>query len=257
MSQAKNLNDPTVSIVTTVGSGDYLLLEDPSNAKVKKILLSHLKAAILNGMDLGAMYEGVFIVNHQNSDNYPRAWRPEQWTAQQNAGEVAEGVLLIEGGRQLLIAPTDAGDSGLYWASANIAGGGYTTSDRLLAQQDFAGKANTAAQILHAECQGATYAPGFCAQYARLNANNQGMSAGKWWLPSLGELFMMFANLKKINYALSLITGATQIPEAYHWSSTEGSATGAWGLNFGGGYQDGNGKSPIRGRVRPVSAFIV
>ena len=256
MSDAKNLNDSSVSPITTV-NGEYLLLVDPSNATVKKITLANFKASLLNGMDLSAMYEGVFIVNHQNSDNYPRAWRPDQWPAQQNAGEVAEGVLIIEGGRQLLIAPTDAGDSGLYWASENISGGGYTTSDRLLAQQDFAGKANTAAQITHAQCQGATYAPGFCAQYSRLNANNQGMTAGKWWLPSLGELFMIFANLKKINYALSLITGATQIPETWHWSSTEYSATYAWILNFYNGSQDYNYKSAGGCRVRPVSAFIV
>lgn len=254
MSDAKNLNDPSVSPITTI-SGEYVLMVDPSNAKVKKITLANFKAALLNGMNLNAMYEGVFIIHHRNSDNLLLAWRPDQWPAQQTAGEIAEGVLLIEGGRQLVIAPTDAGDNGLYWASENIAGGGYTTSDRLLAQQDFAGKANTAAQILHAQCQGATYAPGFCAQYARVNSNSQGMTAGKWWLPSLGELYMIFANRNKINYALSLITGATQIPEAYHWSSTEYSATGAWGLNFGNGNQGTNGKSPYRYRVRPVSAF--
>lgn len=255
MSDAKNLNDPSVSPITTV-NGEYLLLVDPSNAKVKKITLANFKAALLNGMDLGAMYEGVFIMCHRNQDNLPLLWRPDQWTAQQTAGEVADGVAVIEGGRILVVAPTDAGDNGLYWASENISGGGYTTSDRLLAQQDFAGKANTAAQITHAQCQGATYAPGFCAQYARVNANSQGLTAGKWWLPSLGELFMMFANLKKINYALSLITGATQIPEAWHWSSTEYSATYAWTLSFTNGYQNYRNKSTNRIRVRPVSAFI-
>lgn len=254
MADAKNLNDSSITTVTTV-NGEVILLEDPSNAKVKKITLANFKAALLNGMDLGAMYEGVFIIHHRNSDNALLAWRPDQWTAQQNAGEIAEGVLLIEGGRQLVIAPTDAGDSGLYWASENIAGGGYTTTARLSAQQDFAGNTNTAAQITHAQCQGATYAPGFCAQYARVNANSQGMTAGKWWLPSLGELFMMFANRNKINYALSLITGATQIPEAWHWSSTEYSATNAWILYFGNDYQNGNSKSTNRYRVRPVSAF--
>lgn len=253
MSQAKKLNDPSVPPVTSI-SGEYVILAD-ANGQTKRITLANFKNAILGGMNLNAMYEGVFIIHHRNSDNLLLAWRPDQWTAQQNAGETAEGVLLIEGGRQLVIAPTDAGDSGLYWASANIAGGGYTTSNRLLAQQDFAGKENTAAQILHAECQGATYAPGFCAQYARVNANNQGMTAGKWWLPSMGELFMMFANRNKINYALSLITGATQIPEAYHWSSTEYSATYAWYLFFGTGTQDYNIKSAGRYRVRPVSAF--
>jgi len=67
---------------------------------------------------------------------------------------------------------------------------------------------------------------------------------------------MIFANLTKINYALSLITGATQIPEAYHWTSTEYSSTYAWGLNLSYGYMDYFAKASYRLRVRAVSAFI-
>lgn len=256
MSEAKKLNDSSVTPVTSVASNEYFIITD-ANGKTKKILLANLKTALLGGMDFNAMYEGVFIMTHRKSDNYPIAYRPEQWTAQQNAGEVADGVLLIEGGKQLVIAPTECDSSGLLWASANVSGGGYTTSDRVNSAQDFAGKANTAAQILHAECQGVAYAPGFCAAYSRTNANGYGLTAGKWWLPSLGELFMMFANMKKINYALSLINGATQLAETAYWSSTETSAAYAWFLNFSNGYQGtGSGKSANRYRVRPVSAFI-
>ncbi len=255
MATAKKLNDSSVTVVSSIASNEYLILTD-ANGKTKKILLSNLKTALLGGMDFNAMYEGVFIMTHRKSDNYPIAYRPDQWTAQQTAGEIADGVLLIEGGRQLVIAPTECDSGGLYWASSNISGGGVTTSDRVTVQQDFAGKTNTAAQILHTECQGESYAPGFCAAYARANANGYGLTAGKWWLPSLGELFLMWANFHKINYALSLITGATQLPAAAHWSSTEYSASNAWNLIFSNGNQGNNNKSTNRLRVRPVSAFI-
>lgn len=246
-------NSKSFPTVTTVGAETVLLTD--SNGLWKKISLANLKTAL--GIDnQAAMYDGIFIISHRKSDDYPVAWRPEQWTAQQNAGEIANGVLLIEGGRQLVIAPTEGDSAGMYWSSSNAAGGAYTTSDRLLAQQDFAGKANTAAILAKFPSDGESYAPKFCATYSRLNGNGSGMPAGSWWLPSLGELFMMFANLKKINYALSLITGATQIPETYHWSSTENSANYAWILNFNNGRQTTGYKSASRYRVRPVSAFI-
>ena len=57
---------------------------------------------------------------------------------------------------------------------------------------------------------------------------NISLTAGKWWLPSLGEMFMIYANMTKINYALSLITGATQLVEDWYWTSTENSGTSAW-----------------------------
>lgn len=84
------------------------------------------------------------------------------------------------------------------------------------------------------------------------------MTAGKWWLPSLGEMFMIYANMAKINYALSLITGATQLVEDWYWTSTEFSATYAWFLGL---YDGGTGywgtKASGTSRVRAVSAFIV
>ena len=97
---------------------------------------------------------------------------------------------------------------------------------------------------------------GFCASYERVNANGQGLTAGKWWLPSLGELMMIYANMRKINYALSLINGATQLAETWYWSSTEYSATYAWILFLFDGYAGGYTKATYQGRVRPVSAFL-
>ena len=77
-----------------------------------------------------------------------------------------------------------------------------------------------------------------------------------WWLPSLGELFCIYANMRKINYALSLINGATQLAETWYWSSTEYSAAHAWFLNLGNGNADGSTKASNKTGVRPVSAFL-
>ena len=122
---------------------------------------------------------------------------------------------------------------------------------------DWNGKANTAAQITHSEASGEGYAPGFCHAYSRVNANGNGMTAGKWWLPSLGEMMMIYANMTKINYALSLINGATQLVENWYWTSTEISAAGAWLLSlYDGRTFPWNPKGSGAHRVRAVSAFI-
>ena len=200
-----------------------------------------------------SLMDGVFIMFHRNSDDYPLMVKPDKWASYQSSGEIAEGVVVVEGGKILVVAPTE---TSLYWSSAAVSAGGKTTSDRLTALDDWTGKASTAAQITHAECSSASYAPGYCAQYSRVNANGKGLTAGRWWLPSLGELMMIYANMRKINYALSLIEGATQLGETWYWSSTEYSATYAWGLYLNYGRADGNVKAAGQGRVRAVSAFL-
>ena len=212
------------------------------------------KLAIPAGMDLPKVStDGVFILFHRKSDNYPLMTKTNSWAVYQNNGEIADGVAVVEGGKILVIAPTE---TSLCWSSAAVSGGGTTISNRLIALNDWAGKANTAAQITHAECQGVNYASGFCSQYSRANANGQGLTAGKWWLPSLGELMMMCANMHKINYALSLINGATPLAETWYWSSTEPHAVYAWRLYFNDGLSNYGNKAEGQGNVRPVSAFI-
>lgn len=204
-------------------------------------------------LPLKDIYDGVFIMFHRKSDDFPLAVKPDKWARHQNSGEIADGVLISEGGRNLVVAPTDAN---LYWSSAAVSGGGTTTSDRLTTLDDFNGKANTASQITHTECQGENYAPGFCSLYSRTNANGKGLTAGKWWLPSVGELMLIYSNMRKINHCLSLIAGATQIPESAHWPSTEFSSTYAWYLDFSSGVLSWGSKVSTQYRLRPVSAFI-
>ena len=235
-----------------MSTSQYIPLTDGSG-NVTKITLANLKASLLAGLNLNAMNDGVFIMFHRKSDNYPLAVRPDKWASYQNSGEIAEGVLVVEGGKMLVVAPTEAT---LYWSSAAVSAGGKTTSDRLTALDDWAGKTSTAAQITHNECKTESYAPGFCASYERVNANGQGLTAGKWWLPSLGELMMIYANMHKINYALSLINGATQLAETWYWSSTEYSAAHAWRLGLDLGIASNTTKATSQHRVRPVSAFL-
>ena len=211
------------------------------------------KGLLKAGIDLNAMYDGVFIMFHRKSDDYPLAVKPDKWASYQNNGEIAEGVMVVEGGKILVVAPTEAT---LYWSSAAVSAGGKTTTDRETALNDWTGKTSTAAQITHNECKTESYAPGFCASYSRTNANGKGLTAGRWWLPSLGELMMIYANMRKINYALSLINGATQLAETWYWSSTESSAAHAWSLFLDDGTAGSLTKAAYQFRGRPVSAFL-
>ena len=217
--------------------------------------------------DIGQLYDGVFIMFHRKSDDFPLAVRVSSWASYQNSGEVAEGVLLVEGGRHLVIAPTEGTDK--KWSSKPVSSsdtsgsvqisGVTTTGDRMTALNDFAGRANTTAIINGSTSSNVTnteaYAAGFCNKYARVNANGKGLTAGRWWLPSLAELAMIWANFDKINYALSKISGATQLQSTWYWSSTQSSAAGAWDLYLGAGSVSNYSKFG-QGRVRPVSAFL-
>lgn len=253
MATKKTKTLAAASTVSTVDTKQYIVLTD-ENGNVTKVSPSNLKAALLAGLDLNAMNDGVFIMFHRNSDNYPLAVKPHKWAGYQNSGEIAEGVMIVEGGKILVVAPTEAT---LTWSSAAVSAGGKTTTDRLTALDDWTGKASTAAQVKHSECNTSSYAPGFCNNYSRVNANGQGLTAGRWWLPSMGELMMIYANMRKINYALSLINGATQLAETWYWSSTESSTANAWYLNLnGGGANYWTTKATSQYRVRPVSAFL-
>lgn len=75
------------------------------------------------------------------------------------------------------------------------------------------------------------------------------------YIPSLGELYLIYLYKYEINEALSYVYGK-QIADDWYWSSTEYSAQTAWHLCFSGGLQNYSGKSSYQYRVRPVSAFI-
>lgn len=250
-----NLKDFTkVTSVTT----EFVILTDSTGA-AKQVSFANLKASLIPGGDLAAAYDNISIMYWGNSDNVLRQAKLDAWPALQAGGEIALGVVLYTGTKQLVIAPTQA-PAILNWSSSNKTVAGATlTSNRRTALNAWAGEADTAAIIGASATDFVTdtaeYAAGFCNLYSRANTAGSGLTAGKWWLPSLAELILIRANMGKINYALSLIIGADLLSTSYHWSSTQNSAYGAWRLYFSTGYVYSHFKSTNKNYVRPVSAL--
>ena len=254
--KTKKLSAQTTT--TTVATGEKFAKVD-ANGKVTLISLDSIRNAILTGISLDAIEDGVFIVFHEPANNHPKMVSPRKWPKWQNNGNIAEGVAIMEGGRILVVAPTESPVK-LSWSSAAVSSGGVSTGDRVIAMSDWDGKSNTASVIGRSSTTAITnadsYAPGFCHAYSKANANGKGLTAGKWWLPSLGEMLMVYANLLKINHALSLINGATLLG-GWYWTSTENGASRAWRIDCGdGGIYCWDDKSTTKGLVRPVSTFI-
>lgn len=217
-------------------------------------LVNKSTAAVIDTSGV-AITDGAFIMYHRKSDNQPVLASWKEWGALQTGGEIADGVLVIQGSKHLVIAPTD---TMLPWSS-KAASIGTLITDRVIAMADFDGKSKTQAIISSPALGGDNegFAPKYCSTYSRVNANGQGLSAGKWWLPSVGELMLILGNREKINKCLSVINGATQLNAGVHWSSTESSVPNAWALYLGNGslYTSTKVATPLR--VRSVSAFIV
>ena len=86
--------------------------------------------------------------------------------------------------------------------------------------------------------------------------NPQIKLADDWYIPSLGELYRIFINKKAINAALEFAKG-DKLQDRWYWTSTEISATNAWGLFLSDGNSNGwLAKASDADRVRAVSAFI-
>ncbi len=254
MSQEKVIDAAGLPLATGIDNSDAVVL-----ASGKRIQKAALSDAILGNINMNLIMDNVFIMYHRKSDNFPLIVKPHKWTALQNAGEIADGVVVVEGGKVLVVAPTEADSAGILWSSAPVSSENIT-SDRVTAMNDWNGKANTASIISKSTSAAVTntaaYAPGFCNLYSRVNANGKGLTAGKWWFPSVGEIMMIYANLTKINYCLSLISGATLLLGTWLWTSTDRNADNAWGLSLSDGYLDWRFKASYKAGVRPVSAFI-
>lgn len=75
------------------------------------------------------------------------------------------------------------------------------------------------------------------------------------YIPSLGELYFMLAHFTQINAALEAV-GGEPLRNDWYWSSTQYSATYAWGLYLDDGSAGNLAKAANQFRVRPVSAFL-
>ena len=78
----------------------------------------------------------------------------------------------------------------------------------------------------------------------------------KQYIPSLGQMYFILCHLKAVNEALAFVGGQPLEVDAWYWSSTSYSATGAWSLYLSNGNAYGITKATYQYRVRPVSAFF-
>jgi hypothetical protein len=75
-----------------------------------------------------------------------------------------------------------------------------------------------------------------------------------WYLPSIQELNMLWNNYYNVARALSQISGATQLTNAYYWSSSESYPSSAGSFSFTNGSTNGYYKISAS-YVRAVRAF--
>lgn len=249
---------------------------DGTNFRISK---SDLAKAIrndttgLSGAQSGnrALYDGCFIMFHNQSDGWPVAVPYASWTSYQNSGEEADGVLIVEGGHSLVVAPHE---KSCYWSSKTgevAADSSYNSAFRVKLLNQWDGMERTRkictqpSSPFYEECNNPItkdkYALGYCYNYTPHVASDggvkkKGLSAGKYWLPCVAELMMIYTHKYRINAGLALINGANQLSEQWYWSSNEINAENAWYLNLRNGTLNQYNKLGDTNKVRPVSAFI-
>lgn len=142
---------------------------------------------------------------------------------------------IVQGSHSVAIALQDVSEDEITLTSKKDDGKGRYIDSYMDAVQDWQGKKNTE----HLQAAG-------------LNPAIQ-LKDGEY-IPTLAELYLICLNRKAINAAMRFVGG--QELAGWYWSSTECSATTAWGLDLGGGYANSYAKAPSTPRVRPVSAFL-
>ena len=195
---------------------------------------------------------GVFVVVPYSSDSRPQFW-PADRALTPSIASAAIGAGIVEGGRTLIIAKDT---QSLKWANSGVSGGSGYITNREQAIADFTGRTRTAT-IVNTLGDNAPAAK-YCHEYypSSVASNDAYFGAGRWWLPSEGEVGMIWSHVRQINFVLNAI-GGTTIPVGASgslWSSTEHSASNAWYLNTSSAYFYYNGKTFAYG-ARPVTAY--
>ena len=153
------------------------------------------------------------------------------FTGQEVSAQGCTGIGVNFGGKSLILATEDISDKDIELTTQQ--GGTRFITDYHQAAEDMDGKAATddIRDIL-----------------------NMGISDDEY-IPSLGELYFMLAHFTQINAALEAV-GGEPLRNDWYWSSTQYSATDAWGLYLSDGNANLSTKATSQGRVRPVSAFL-
>lgn len=231
-----------------------------SNA-IKDNFLQIAKNDMVNLMNqnLTALGDGVFIGKAQH-ESWGTYMRMEEW----NRTEIgikqadADAIVIQYGGYRLGIALDEVSRQ---WGSSTEV---EVNSDSN--NNSFDGKQRTAAIMANsafASDSPDTYAVAYAYNYSKSHTGDPGgdgvIAAKSWWLPTMGDLALIYDHYNTINLAIARINAAgkqTVMPltRSYYWSCVEGGSRNAWNLSFGNGYRGASSRSNSF-RVRPVTAF--
>ena len=196
---------------------------------------------LTNVADTEFVTDGVYILHETLGLKGVDDWNPKN-----NNGVV--GILLIEDDHKIVVALEDAPED-LPWSNEYE-----LINEPIKKKEDAASDFNGEYYCRKLD------SPDFPAAYYCLNYRKGGRS---WYLPSSGELWLIYNHLEEIQNALSIVGGQKFVTTwdddvPVYWSSTERSATGAWHL-----YLDSSGIYCWRNKVsdslkvRPVFNFNI
>lgn len=151
-----------------------------------------------------------------------------------SSGRTALGIVFFVDNTQQhgwALALTDAGSGAMAWGNINSLCylNGYNNIPQA-AVRDTSGAARCDSIVHTAQIIGWTL-----SEYSA--AVNAAMQCGEgWYLPSIGQLAIMYANMPEINAAIDAISASTRMTGRQYWSCTEENSgtIGAWIQNFDG-----------------------
>ena len=172
----------------------------------------------------------------------------EGWNKKFNNGVV--GILVVEDEHQIVLSLEDSPER-FHWSKKRVLVNQPIDLNKEDAKSDFNGEEY---------CRNLN-SPDFPAAYYCLNYKKGGLD---WYLPSAGELWLIYRHLKKIQIALKTVKGKKLVPDyanfledaPCYWSSTESNDKYTWALYLNDGLIRNWGiKVRDNCKVRPVSNF--
>lgn len=183
-----------------------------------------------------------------SDDSGIASWEPGR--KKYKVGDFAYGGIVFwvdESGEHGLVCAKSDQSPGIRWYA------GKTGSTQAKGDGPLAGKQNTAIIIaahIAIGDDGSLYAARICNSF---KSTEGGFSYADWYLPSIEELSLMYANRLKINET-ALANGGTAFSPNYYWTSTESYGAHAFYVSMGSGLVDSSNKA-MTYLVRAIRAF--
>ena len=164
-------------------------------------------------------------------------------------GDFSQGGIIFwidETGEHGLVVDSADLSTGINWSSNDSTETGATARPANLDSPEGKGAGDMNTLLIVANNPAGTSAAKLCTDLIRGDY-------GDWYLPSMGELHLMFVNRTAINTA-AMANGGTGLASDTYWSSTEKDQNTSWSQSFNSGAQGLSQKSHNH-RVRAIRFF--